>query len=231
MRILLVGPAGSGKTHLASQVARALDLPFSFNSLSAGCTESHIIGRVLPDEAGNWTYRPSPFVRAYRDGGVHLFDEIDAADPNLLVLINAALANGHLCVPFADMPPIKRHERAVIIAAANTFGHGADVQYVGRNQLDAATLDRFAVSTVFVDYDRDMEKALVRGILSGDEADGLLEWAWGVREVIREHRLRRIMSTRTILNSARLIAADEALETIRQRYFTSWSDDERRLVR
>ncbi len=86
--VLLVGPAGSGKTHLASQVARALDLPFSFNSLSAGCTESHTIGRVLPDEAGNWTYRPSPFVKAYRDGGVHLFDEIDAADPNLLVLIN-----------------------------------------------------------------------------------------------------------------------------------------------
>ncbi len=145
--------------------------------------------------------------------------------------VNAALANGHLCVPFADLPPIERHERAVIIAAANTFGHGADVQYVGRNQLDAATLDRFAVSTVFVDYDRDMEKTLVRGIVSGDEADGLLEWAWGVRDVIREHRLRRIMSTRTILNSARLIAAGEALETIRQRYFTSWSDDERRLAR
>ena len=92
---------------------RALDLPFSFNSLSAGCTESHIIGRVLPDEAGNWTYRPSPFVRAYRDGGVHLFDEIDAADPNLLVLINAALPVGGAAGPQREFGALPRGIQAM----------------------------------------------------------------------------------------------------------------------
>ncbi len=131
---------------------------------------------------------------------------------------------------FVETFILEARTRDAIIAAANTFGHGADVQYVGRNQLDAATLDRFAVGTVFVDYDKNMEWALVRGILDEEQANPLAEWVWGVREAIRQHRLRRIMSTRTILNSARLIAAGEALETIRQRYFTSWSEDERRLA-
>ena len=77
-----------------------------------------IIGRTLPDSTGNWTYKPSPFVVTYRDGGVHLFDEVDAADANLMVLINAPLANGHLSIPFEDMI-MKRHADTTIILAAN----------------------------------------------------------------------------------------------------------------
>lgn len=224
--VLLVGPAGSGKTHLASQVAKALELPFTFNSLSAGCTESHLIGRVLPQADGSWQYQPSPFVRTFRDGGVHLFDELDAADPNLLVLINAALANGRLAIPFTDQPPIERHVNTCILAAANTYGYGADAEYVGRNQLDAATLDRYSVSTVFLDYDRDMERSLVTASLPSRDADQLLEWGWAVRGVIQENRIRRILSTRTLVSGARIIAAGDQLHDVVGRYFASWTADE-----
>ena len=34
-----------------------------------------------------------------------MLDEVDAADPNLMVVINAAIANGRLSIPFADLPP------------------------------------------------------------------------------------------------------------------------------
>lgn len=228
--VLLVGPAGSGKTHLASQVAKALELPFTFNSLSAGCTESHLIGRVLPQADGSWQYQPSPFVRTYRDGGVHLFDEVDAADPNLLVLINAALSNGHLSIPFTDQPPVQRHENTCIIAAANTFGFGADAEYVGRNQLDAATLDRYSVSTVFIDYDAEMERSLVGCVLPSSDAKRLLDWGWGVRGVVQKNRLRRIVSTRTLLNGARVLAAGDPFESIVSRFFQSWTESEREMV-
>lgn len=221
--VLLVGPAGTGKTTLAGQVARALGRRFSFNSLSAGCSESHIIGRTLPDSNGNWTYKPAPFVTTYRDGGVHLFDELDAADPNLMVLINAALANGHLAIPFEDMI-IQRHSDTAIIAAANTFGTGASRQYVGRNALDAATLDRFAASTVFVDYDRELEKQLVPNP----------EWlsrCWSIREKVAEAGLRRIMSTRTILNGYRRILSGDTADAVIADYLASWSDDEKARVK
>jgi hypothetical protein len=39
----------------------------------------------------------------------------------------------------------------VCIAAANTFGTGADRQYVGRNQLDESTLDRFRIGQIELD--------------------------------------------------------------------------------
>lgn len=227
--VLLVGPAGTGKTTLAAQVAKALDRSFSYNSMSAGCSESHLLGRVLPDENGNWTYKESPFVRTYRTGGVHLFDEIDAADPNLMVVINAALANGHLSLPFMD-EIIERHPDTVIIGAANTYGTGASRQYVGRNALDAATLDRFSVSTLEIGYDAELEKDLAAQILGTDEAARLLSWAHQTRERIQAAGLRRIMSTRTIANAARLISTGETLEDIKADYFTGWTEDEQRRV-
>ena len=36
-----------------------------------------------------------------------------------------------------------KHTDSVFIAACNTFGLGANAKYVGRNRLDAATLNRF----------------------------------------------------------------------------------------
>jgi MoxR-like ATPase len=235
--VLLVGPAGCGKTHLASQVAEAMDLPFSFNSMSEGVSESHLLGRMLPDAKGVWQYQPSPFVKAYRDGGVHLLDEIDASEPNLLVAVNAALANGQLSLPFAQVEPIRRHENSVIIAAANTFGNGADRQYVGRNQLDAATVDRFKMGTIEMDYDVDVEEALAKAH-AGDAASEktalaqeMLQWAWGVRDSIRAAKLRRIMSTRNIVDGAKMLAVGIALADVKAAYFTGWTDDEKSKIR
>jgi MoxR-like ATPase len=225
--ILLVGPAGSGKTTLAKQVAEALDARFSFNSMTEGVSESSLLGRTLPLADGSWGYKPAPFVITWRDGGVHLLDEIDASDSNLLVTINAAIANGILSIPFADLE-IERNKDTILIAAANTFGTGADRQYVGRNQLDAATLNRFAMSTVEMKFDEDLELAIVTTILPKQKAvaKALLKWALSVREKIDSQKLRRLMSTRDIENCAKLIHIGQDLSQIRARYFVSWSDDE-----
>jgi hypothetical protein len=53
---------------------------------------------------------------------------------------------------------VSRHPNCIIIAAANTYGHGATHEYVGRNKLDAATVDRF----IMLDwtYDEKLETSL-----------------------------------------------------------------------
>ena len=52
----------------------------------------------------------------------------------------------------------KAHENFYCIAAGNTYGTGADNVYTGRYQLDAASMDRFAL--ISVDYDERIENAM-----------------------------------------------------------------------
>ena len=223
--ILMVGPAGSGKTTLAKSVANALDLQFGFISLSAGVTETHLFGRLLPQSDGTWGYVPSRFVEVYENGGVFLLDEIDAADSNVMVAINAALANGVLANPVNGKVHV-RHANCIILAAANTWGRGGDHQYVGRNQLDASTLDRFVLSTLLVNYDRDLETDIVRATVSEAQGDEVLAWIDLLRTKISDNRLRRIASTRLVVNAARAVKSGKNLSDVKRRYFQDWSRDE-----
>lgn len=219
--VLLVGPAGSGKTALAAQVAQALGLPFSFVSCSGGMSENQLTGWLLPIEAGGaFGYVSARFVDAFEKGGVFLLDEIDAADENVLLAVNAALANGKLTIPQRHANPVAlRHKDFVCIAAANTFGHGGDLTYSGRNRLDGATLDRFRAGIIKMDYDPELEKLLI-------DAE-VLKWALPIREQIKSLKLKRVMSTRALLDFTRQkqmlgFGAAEWEES----FFADWTRDE-----
>lgn len=145
--VMLVGPAGTGKNVLVKQVADALGLSFYFTS--AVTQEYKLTG--YGDANGN--YVPTQFYEAFINGGVFLFDEVDASSPEAMVVVNSAIANRYF-----DFPVIGRVEANPdfrIIACANTYGTGASMEYVGRNQLDGATLNRFAI--LEVDYDKRIE--------------------------------------------------------------------------
>ena len=199
--VMLVGPAGSGKTTICEQVAKALDLRFYFTGAVA--SEYKLSGFV--DAQGRIV--STAFRDAYTNGGLFLFDEVDASMPQAIMAFNAALANGHCDFP-GDTEPTKRHPDFRVVAAANTFGRGADRQYVGRNQLDAASLDRFVI--ISMDYDEKLERALA----------GNTEWARKVQRIRREinkQQIRHIVSPRASIQGARLLAAgfsiDEVLES------------------
>jgi len=225
MEILLVGPAGCGKSHLAEQIAKALGLRFGSISCSAGMSEGQITGRLIPTgDGGRFEYQRSQFVEFYEEGGVFLLDEIDAADANVLLVINQALANGHLPVPNRiTSPQAERHPDFVLIAAANTFGNGANRMYVGRNQLDESTLDRFRIGQVVMDYDRELEKSIL-----GDA--GLLERLWSIRCRAADCQLRRVVSTRFIAKAATMRAAGWTSEKIIGQLMCGWTQDERMKV-
>lgn len=223
--IMMVGPAGCGKTYLSSKVAEALDLDYGSQSCSEGMSESQLTGWLLPVGAsGKFTYVSSEFVRIYEKGGVFLLDEIDASDPNVLIIINQALANDHFTIPQRHNNPIvKKHKNFVAMAAANTFGNGADAVYVGRNQLDAATLDRFRVGTVTMDYDELVEQSLT--------TPEVYEWGINIRNKIREHGLRRIMSTRVMKDATDMVEGQGwTLEQVEKSYFSDWSREERSII-
>ena len=145
MHIWLAGPAGSGKTTTAAAVAKALDLPFYCTSVCAQTSEAKLMGY---NNVSDGSHVRSLLREAYEFGGVFLLDEADAGTAGILTVINQCMSNPQ--VGFQDAV-VERHPDFVVIACANTYGSGANRQYVGRNQLDAATLDRF----VFMEYGYD----------------------------------------------------------------------------
>lgn len=188
LNIFLVGPAGSGKTTAAINVAKALNVEFYFTGAIA--SEFKLTGFI--NAKGEIV--STEFRRAYEKGGLFLFDEIDASYPQAVLAFNAALSNDYMDFPDKR---ITRHENFYCIAAANTYGQGADRQYVGRNQLDAASLDRF----VFLDwkYDENLETTL-----AGNE-----EWSsfvQKVRGVVEDLKLRHVVSPRASIFGAKLLS-------------------------
>lgn len=148
VNVWLAGPSGSGKTTAAIAAAKALGLEFRYT----GAVGDPYALTGYNDAQGR--YVRTPFRETWENGGLFLWDEVDASDPNALLAFNAALANGHAAFPDGIIP---KHPDCVLIAAANTFGHGATHEYVGRLKLDAAFLKRFAFLSW--EYDESLELA------------------------------------------------------------------------
>lgn len=198
LNIFLVGPAGSGKTTAAKHVADAFGLDFHFTGAIA--SEFKLTG--FKNAQGD--YISTEFRKAYENGGLFLFDEIDASYPQAVLAFNAALSNDYMDFPDKR---ITRHEKFYCIAAANTYGQGADRQYVGRNQLDAASLDRF----VFLDwkYDEKLETKLA----------GNRNWSkyvQDVRGVVEELKIRHVVSPRASIFGSKLLAKGIKREVVEQ---------------
>lgn len=150
--VYLAGPAGSGKNHTLEQVAKALGLEFYFtNSVQQ---EYKLTGFI--DAGGN--FHETEFYKAFTKGGLFFLDEMDASIPEVLVLLNAAIANGYFEFPNGK---VTAHKDFRVVAAGNTVGSGADEAYTGRMVLDQATLDRFAI--IEFGYDMKIEMALAKG--------------------------------------------------------------------
>jgi hypothetical protein len=212
--IWIAGPAGSGKTHGAHMVAKALNLPWHYNG--ALSMPHELLGFI---DAGG-TYHRTPFREAYEHGGVYLFDEVDASDNSALLALNAALANGTATFPDCQ---ITRHPDCIVIATANTWGLGATADYVGRSKIDAAFLSRFPVR-IHWDYDSALEVAI-----SGNES--FARRVIDARERARTHGIKVIIDPRASQAGAALIAAgfkpDEAADMT---YLANLTKEQRKQV-
>lgn len=211
--LFIAGPTGSGKTYLGGQLAKALDLNFGFISCTVGMSEAHLTGRMT----ATGDFVSTEFLKAYEEGGVFLFDEVDAADPNVLLVINSALANGKLSVPNRKGNTIaKRHKDFHCIVAANTWGTGS-FEYSGREQLDKAFLDRFNLVKVFVDYDKDLELQLTQNSEMTKKLQN-----------IRKAKIERAISTRLIITAHKLQNVYKSDKEVFEALTIDWTIQERK---
>lgn len=190
--IYLAGPAGSGKNFTLEQIANNLGYEFYFsNSVQQ---EFKLTGFI--DAGGK--FHETEFSKACKSAAegndvVFFLDEMDASIPEVLVLLNAAIANGYFEFPDGK---INFGEKVHFVAAGNTIGSGADEMYTGRMVLDQATLDRFAI--IEFDYSLRIELGLTHN------NHDLVKFIHSLRDISKSRGVRMTFSYRCMMMVTKL---------------------------
>jgi len=185
--VYLTGKAGTGKNVICKQVAEALGLDFYFTN--AVTQEYKLTGFI----DANGKYQETQFYKAFTKGGLFFLDEMDASVPETLVILNAAIANKYFDFPCGK---VDAHPKFRVIAAGNTLGTGADINYTGRYSLDRASLDRFAM--IKVGYSRAIEDAITCN------NEQLVNFAEAFRKVCDDTGIECLFSYRTLERISKL---------------------------
>ena len=211
--VFLTGPAGCGKNVICKQISEALGKEFYFSN--AVTQEYKITGFI----DANGKYQETQFYKAFTHGGVFMLDEMDASTPEVLVILNAAIANRYFDFPVGR---VEAHPDFRIVAAGNTYGTGADIEYTGRFQLDASSLDRFAI--IEVSYDNDIELA----IAGGDKE--VIEFIHAFRSAIAAADIKFTVSYRAIERLVKLKGMFDTQKTIQLAVLRGMEKDDAKMV-
>lgn len=169
--VYLFGPAGTGKTTFAMEIAKDLNLPCYIQGTTNDIFA--LQGIKLP----NGDYIKSNVQKAVENGGVLLLDECDSYPEDVQTWFNSLLANRK--ISFTNCGTIEAHKDLVIIGAGNTNGNGQNDKYL-RQQFDAAFLNRFAIkkhvgySQVAEDNINKESAEFVRALRKADKTNNLI---------------------------------------------------------
>ena len=194
--IWMVGPAGSGKSTMARNIAEVMEIPYLCISCGIGTSATEFIGYKYPNREA------TRFGEFYSKPSIILIDEMTALDPSVAQILNAALANDEI---ETTTGLVRRHPNCIIIATSNTFGFGCDRQYVANNQLDASTIDRFIGGIIEVTYSAKYESQYDTEVV---------EYVNMLREFAKKTDLRKVLSTRMI----------QAGHTLKYNHYLDWKD-------
>tara|TARA_R110002012_G_scaffold85098_3_gene212286 strand:- start:8222 stop:9706 length:1485 start_codon:yes stop_codon:yes gene_type:complete len=200
----ICGPTGSGKTTAAQMAATALNMDYTEISCGPETDQYELFGHITPDGR----YIEGKIRSVFENGGILMLDEIDNSNPSALVSMNTALSNGGAMFPDGY---VKRHPDFVCIAGANTWGNGADRQYVGRTEIDAATISRFK----FIDFDYD---ETAERDWAGHDQKEWVDFILQVRHAAFERGLEVIVSPRASINGASELRDGDDFYTIADEY-------------
>jgi hypothetical protein len=184
----MYGPAGSGKSYTAKQIAEALKFDYYETSQAMFAHELKGYG----DAKGEFV--ETAFYRAFANGGVFFLDEVDASAPEALVVLNNAIANKRFDFPVIGN--VNAHENFRVVAAGNTRMTGATLEYTARQMQDTSFKNRFFFATVT--YDRDV----MLDITGGDEE--IVNFGADLRSAARTTGISQLFSYRQAQDLATL---------------------------
>ncbi|MFE8700939.1 AAA family ATPase [Cytobacillus sp. FJAT-54145] len=195
--LMFLGGAGTGKTTLARQLALLLNAPVYIQNYSLNAEESTIVGRFVPDPAvpGKFNWIDGEFLKAFRNGGFYLADEINFAKPAVMGVFNNVLDGvGQIVLDNGEV--IERHPNFRFFGAMNPG-------YNGTQRLNKAFINRFDQVVMFQDMDpAEMKKVIVEdsGYSNAKVIDKMIEAYQAIKAKIKNDEIdEAIISIRNLV--------------------------------
>lgn len=120
----LIGRPGTGKTTIANALAATFGLPIRVIINSKNTEEDSYQGMTKVQD-GSFQFVETPFLDAYKNGGIILLEEINLTDPGITMgVLGQALEKPFILLE-DGYKEIRRHPLCVVIATANTGTQGS----------------------------------------------------------------------------------------------------------
>jgi nitric oxide reductase NorQ protein len=141
----LVGPSGTGKTHIVYLVAEIAGLPLWEINCSLQTSIYDLFGRFVGLGKENWV--DGQIVSWCRYGGILYLDEANMMKQDIATRLNPVLdTRGHLVLTEKDNEIIPRHPYGYVVISMNPYS----AEFAGTKPLNAAFRRRM---TVWIDFD------------------------------------------------------------------------------
>lgn len=159
--VWLAGPAGTGKTTLARQIAARLGREFFRINFTRDTEAVSLLGCTVPSKDGGVVWQDGPLTKALRvHGAVILLDEVSVAGPGALAVLHSILEPGG-SVTLENGETVVLGADTIVLAADNTAGHGdSSGLYAGTGLMNRALMDRFG-AIVPVDWLPERKESLM----------------------------------------------------------------------
>lgn len=206
--LYVVGPTGSGKSSIITQIAARLNIPLYVVSCHERMEMPELFGRFVV-RSGTMEWVDGPFIQGLKDpaGAWILLDEADTLDPGTFVGLNAVNEGRTIMVPETgeNIDPLRYGAR--IIFAGNTAGHGdATGLYQSTKRQNLASMGRFMMLEVGYADPAEENLALEKAVpeVPSPIRQKMVEVANKVRDLFVSGEIEVTFCTRTLIRWAQL---------------------------
>lgn len=221
--VMLNGPKGTGKTELFEQFHAALGLPCITVQCGPGIDSDYLFGRPdLVDGSIGWVDGFATLARRF--GAGLLFDEMDGLRSNLGPELNGFVVmdkpftlsgQGFKFGTKAKDLVVPANEHFFLGASTNTGGKvEGGMDYVGRNPIDQATLDRFYhMDKAYMPTEKEKEVLQAHcPYLPKSVIESMVDLAWDMRDAHRGEKVFEPVSLRSLVMWGQWVECTDDLE-------------------